>query len=162
MFDKDTVIGYQMSLPSDLHYIKRWKFVWWVSALPKREVISCLRPEFVASTCSRLPERAFLDGFPVGKRGTFGPPGNLSVARWKNNSCCTSNIIPWWPGMDVAILSPPLLLPTISPHLCRFLSPSTTYLRVRPTSTFPMPSVSCSTAGCCLRKRRATPPDSRQ
>src|SRR5579864_8140177 len=85
MFDQEPVIGFQMSLPSDILSLKRWKFVWWVSALPKREVISCLRPEFVASTCSRLPERAFLDGFPVGKRGTFGPPCNLSVARWKNN-----------------------------------------------------------------------------
>lgn len=35
----------------------------------------------MASTCSRLPERAFLDGLPVGKRGTSGPPGNLSVER---------------------------------------------------------------------------------
>ena len=51
--------------------------------------------------------------------GQPGPPGNRSVARWKNSSCCTSNIIPRWPGMDVGILAPPLLLPTRSPHLYR-------------------------------------------
>src|SRR5437588_11933098 len=97
MFDQAQVIGFQMSLPSGILFKKRWKFVWWVFALPKRKIIPCLRLEFVALTCSRLPERAFLAGFPVGKQGIPGPPGNRSVARWKNNSSSGSNIILWWP-----------------------------------------------------------------
>src|SRR5216684_8601341 len=102
-FDQEQVIGFQMSLFSGILYSKRWKFVRWVFALPKREVIPCLRLECVASTSSKLLERAFLDGFRAGKQERPAPAGSRSVARWKNNSCCISNIIRRFPGMDVVI-----------------------------------------------------------
>src|SRR6266849_3188102 len=102
-FVQEQVIGLQMSLFSGILYSKRGKFVRWVFALPKREVIPCLRLECVASTCSKLLERAFLDGFRAGKQERPAPAGSRSVARWKNNSCCISNIIRRFPGMDVVI-----------------------------------------------------------
>ena len=40
---------------------------------------------------------------PSWKTGESGPPGNPSVARWKNSSSYISNIILSWPGTDVVI-----------------------------------------------------------
>jgi hypothetical protein len=59
----EQAVVFQMSLPSNILYPKRWKFAGCVSAPPKREDTSCLRPECVALTCSKLLERASLDGF---------------------------------------------------------------------------------------------------
>src|SRR5436305_10096058 len=92
-FDQEPMVGFQMSLPSGILSSKSWKFVRWFFALPKREVLPCLRLACVASICSKLQERASLAGFLVGKQGTSGPSGNPSVARWKNNSYYISNII---------------------------------------------------------------------
>src|SRR5258708_18686849 len=147
-FDQEQIGGFQMSVPSGILCSKRWKFVSYVSVLPKREVVSCLKEEFVASTCLRLPERASLAGFQASKQERPGPAGNPSVARWKSNSCCISNIIRRLPGIDAETLALPLLPPTRSLRPCPSLSPSTTCLRGRHTPIFPMPSVNCLMGGC--------------
>jgi hypothetical protein len=48
-FDQEQVIGFQMSVPSGLHSLKRWKFVWWVCGLPKKE------RRMSASSTEKLP-----------------------------------------------------------------------------------------------------------
>src|SRR5229473_1825234 len=151
-FDHEQVVGFQMSLPSGILCIKRWKFTGLFVVMSKREVITCRRSECVALTCSKLPERVSQGGFPVGKQEKLALHGSHSVARWKNSSCCTSNIIPRWPGMDAAISVPRLLPPTRSLLLCRLPTPLTTCLRARPMSISPMPSVNCSMEASSLRK----------
>src|SRR5216684_2281217 len=84
-FDQEPRVSFQVSLPSGILCSKSWKFVRWFFALPKREVLPCLRLACVASICSKLPERASLAGFPVGKQGTSGPPGNLSVGVYEKD-----------------------------------------------------------------------------
>src|SRR5258708_35835374 len=98
MFDHEQVVGFQMSVPSGILCIKRWKFTGLFVVMSKREVISCRRSECEALTCSKLPERASQGGFPAGKQEKLAPHGSPSVARWKNTSFCTSNIIPRWLG----------------------------------------------------------------
>ncbi len=71
-----------------------------------REARSCLKLEFVASTCSKLLERASLDGFPVGKQEAVEQAANPSVARWKNGSLCTLNItrrLAWYGRGDISV-----------------------------------------------------------
>src|SRR6266571_4466300 len=106
-----------------LAHIQIWKCTGLYVVMSKREVIACRRSECVALTCSKLPERASPGGFPVGKQEKLAPHGSHSVARWKNSSCCTSNIIPRFPGMDAAISVPRLLPPTRSPPPCRLRTP---------------------------------------
>ena len=75
------MVDFQMSLPSGILCLKRWKFAGYVSVMPKREVKSCLRSECVALTCSKLLGRVSQGGFPVGKRERPGLLDNPFVER---------------------------------------------------------------------------------
>src|SRR2546423_518815 len=68
----ELVFGYTFQDEMEIHQMR-------TRASPKREGISCLEVEFVASTCSKLLERASLDGFRAGKRERPGPRGNPFV-----------------------------------------------------------------------------------
>src|SRR5260370_14158012 len=87
---QEQMVDFQMSLPSGILCLKRWKFAGYVSVMPKREVKSCLRSECVALTCSKLLGRVSQGGFPVGKRERPGLLDNPFVVRWQNGSVCTS------------------------------------------------------------------------
>src|SRR5438105_1296849 len=102
-FDLEQMVSFQMSLFSGILCSKRWKFIGSFAVVSKREVVSWRKLACVASTCSKLLERASLAGFRAGKQERLAPHGSPSVAKWKNSSCCTSNIILWLPGMGVAI-----------------------------------------------------------
>ena len=68
----ELVFGYTFQDEMEIHQMR-------TRASPTREVISCLEVEFVASTCSKLLERASLGGFRAGKRERSGPRGNPFV-----------------------------------------------------------------------------------
>src|SRR5260370_41676796 len=68
----ELALGYTFQDKMEIHQMR-------TRASPKREVISCLEEECVASTCSKLLERASLDGFRAGKRERPGPRGNPCV-----------------------------------------------------------------------------------
>src|SRR5260370_31010581 len=100
---QEQMVDFQMSLPSGILCLKRWKFAGYVSVMPKREVKSCLRSECVALTCSKLLGRVSQGGFPVGKRERPGLLDNPFVVRWQNGSVCTCNIILKWHRMGAVI-----------------------------------------------------------
>ena len=75
---KEHVFGYTLQEGME---IRQRLFV-----LEIREARSYLKLEFVASTCSKLLERASLAGFQAGKQEAVEQAANPSVARWKNGS----------------------------------------------------------------------------
>ena len=67
-----------MSLSSGILFKKGWKFAGDFLCQRFGRKDSCPKLECVASTCSKLLERASRAGFPVGKQEAIGPAGNPS------------------------------------------------------------------------------------
>src|SRR6266700_731209 len=123
MFDQEQVIGFQMSLSSGILSLKRWKFVWWVCGLPKKERrMSASSTEKLPPHHSRFATTRFILLMPskgtrktkIAKRGFWSHIRNeFEVSpqffwaecstQWPSAQCLRSNIQPNYQIVQVCI-----------------------------------------------------------